>query len=99
MFFQNKQFLFYFAFVLANFSLLSFLLLRNKQTTEVGKLGLMYIIGLVIVYYIVKWLLSNNHESFTWFLVVALPLLSSYYYITNIACDLCSGKQLKLKLY
>ena len=60
MWFQNKQFLFYFAFVLANFTLISSLLLKNKQNTEIGKLAVIYIIGLVIMYYIIKWLILNS---------------------------------------
>jgi len=96
MWFQNKQFLFYFAFVLANFTLLSFLLSRNKQNSEIGKLAIMYIIALVIMYYIIKWLINNNYDTFTWFLVVLVPLLTSYYYITKTACALCSGVRVKL---
>lgn len=96
MWFQNKQFLFYFAFTLANFTLLSFLLLKNKQNNEIGKLALIYIIGLVIMYYLVQWSVNRNYDTFAWLIVVILPLLSSYYYITNLSCALCSGVRLKL---
>jgi hypothetical protein len=96
MLFQNKQFLFYFAFTLANFTLISSLLLKNKQNSEIGKLAIMYIIALVIMYYIIKWLINNNYDTFTWFLVVLVPLICSYYYITTASCALCSGVRVKL---
>lgn len=96
MWFQNKQFLFYFAFVLANFTLLSSLLFKNKQNNEIGKLALVYIIALVIIYHVINWLVNRNYDTLTWLIVVVLPLLSSYYYITNLSCALCSGVRLKL---
>jgi hypothetical protein len=96
MWFQNKQFLFYFAFTLANFTLISSLLLKNKQNSEIGKLAIMYIIALVIMYYIIKWLINNNYDTFTWFLVVLVPLICSYYYITTASCALCYGVRIKL---
>lgn len=95
MWFENKQFLFYFAFTLATFLLVSHLLYKNKQNNEIGKLALVYIIGLVVVYYIIKWLVNNKYDTLTWVLVLAITLTHSYY-LTNKSCGLCAGQKAKI---